>query len=307
MVKKEKNVVTTITTFNRKELLKESVEALLEQSYKNLKIVIVDNASSDGTKDYIKDLVDSKKVYFIRSEKNLGASGGFNIGIRKAFELGCDYVWIMDDDTIVHKDSLENLVNSAKKLKDDFGFLGSKVLWKDGSLCKMNLQRNTVFKTNNDYESSLVEVTLSSFVSFFLKRATIEQMGLPMEVFFIWGDDWEYSRRISQKYKCYLVNDSVVTHKCSSNSGGNIAIDDVSRLNRYEYAFRNDGYFYKREGIKGYLYLILRQFYYLFKILFSKSKMKFKRIKIVFGCTFKGFFFNPPIEYVNENKGDVKK
>lgn len=302
---KDKLVVAVIAAFNRKELLKEGLQALIAQKYPNLKVVVVDNASTDGTKEYIEDLVDEKKIYYIRSEKNLGSSGGFNLGIKKAFELKCDYVWILDDDTIVHDDSLKILMDYASKLNEDFGFLGSKVLWKDGNLCKMNLQRTSVFKTNEDYKSPIVQIMLSSFVSMLIKKEVIEELGLPMEAFFIWTDDWEYSRRISRKHKSYLINESVVTHKCASNEGGNIAIDDPNRLFRYKYAFRNDGYFYRREGILGCLYLFLRQFYYLFKILFSNSKMKMKKIGIVFSSTFKGFFFNPPIKYIDDKKNKI--
>ena len=302
MVSDRHGVFAVIAAFNRKELLREGIEALIHQDYDDLKIMVVDNASIDGTEEYIKDLIDNKKVFYKKLEKNLGSSGGFNEGIRELYKMNPKYVWILDDDTIVHKDSLTKLLSAAKELNDNFGILGSKVLWKDGNLCKMNIQRKTLFKDNNDFDSHLVKITLSSFVSMFIKIDTIERFGLPIEDFFIWTDDWEYSRRISRKVDCYLVNDSIVTHKCNSNMGGSIEKDSKDRLFRYQYVFRNDVYFYKREGLKGILYVFLRQFYYLIKILFSKSDAKLEKIVIVFKNTCKGFNFNPKIEYLDNKK-----
>ena len=298
MVKNNDLVCAIIATYNRKELLLEGIKALLNQKYKNLKIIVVDNASTDGTEEYLKKVIDNKRVFLKHLKKNLGSSGGFNEAIRVASKMNPKYIWFLDDDTIVHNDSLSKLLDVANELNDDFGFLGSKVLWKDDSICKMNIPRKTPFRSNDNFDDKVVPIVTSSFVSMLLKMETVYKYGLPMEAFFIWTDDWEYSRRLSRNLPCYLVNDSVVTHKCPSNNGSNIVSDSPDRLWRYEYAFRNEGYYYKREGIKGYLYLLLRQFYYIPKILFSRSKTKFSKIKTVFKSTWRGFLFNPPVEYL---------
>ena len=78
-----KKVMAIIVTFNRKELLKESIEALLNQSYKNCDILVVDNASSDGTREFISGYIDNKKVIYKNTEVNIGGAGGFNFGIKK--------------------------------------------------------------------------------------------------------------------------------------------------------------------------------------------------------------------------------
>ena len=79
---------------------------------------------------------------------------------------------------------------------------------------------------------------MASFVSLFIKASVIKQLGLPIKEFFIWTDDWEYTRRISRKYNCYLVNKSVVTHKSKSNMGADIINDSEDRLDRYKYIYR---------------------------------------------------------------------
>ena len=126
----DKKVMAVVVTYNRKELLKESIKALLEQDYNNCHILIVDNASTDGTKEFIEEEIQNSKVNYVNTGANLGGAGGFNFGMKKAHELGCEFIWLMDDDCIVHKDSLTELINADKELNGNYGFLSSKVLWK---------------------------------------------------------------------------------------------------------------------------------------------------------------------------------
>ena len=131
-------VAAVVVTYNRKELLKECIEAL-KASTCSVDIIIVDNNSTDGTKEYIADLI-GKDVIYKRLKKNLGGAGGFSAGMKYAVKKGYEYVWIMDDDTIVKKDTLEVLLKAKDEISDDFGFISSSVKWIDGSDCKMNRQ-----------------------------------------------------------------------------------------------------------------------------------------------------------------------
>lgn len=297
-----KKVIAVIVTYNRKELLKECINALLNQNYENCDVLIIDNASTDGTREYINSLFEAnKRLFYINTEKNLGGAGGFNFGIREAYKLGADYIWVMDDDCIVHKDTLEKFLKAHDSLNGEYGFLCSKVLWKNNEICKMNVPRETLTKNVEAFNSRIQEVVMASFVSLFIKAEIIKKVGLPIKDFFIWTDDWEYTRRISRNYKCYLVNDSIVTHKSKSNIGANIENDSIERLERYEYLYRNDVYLYRREGIKGFLYLIPRLCIHIFRVLKSNNKWKKKKIKTIISSTIKGLKFKPQIEYIEDN------
>ena len=203
-----KKVIAVVVTYNRKELLKECINALLKQYYNNCDILVVDNASTDGTKEFISDELRNSKVHYENTEANLGGAGGFNYGMKKACELGCDFIWVMDDDCIVHKDSLTELLNADKELKGDYGFLSSKVLWKDETICKMNIQKRRFSKWLKDFETNKQSIAMASFVSLFLKTSIVKEIGLPIKEFFIWSDDWEYTRRISRRYACYYISKS---------------------------------------------------------------------------------------------------
>ena len=99
------NVLAVVVTCNRKELLSECLMALARQA---VDILIIDNASTDGTNQCVKNFIQaykktpqSNKVMYKRLKKNTGGAGGFFNGIKLAVRMNYDYVWIMDDDTIV--------------------------------------------------------------------------------------------------------------------------------------------------------------------------------------------------------------
>lgn len=301
-MEKLKKVIAVIVTYNRKELLKECVEAVLNQDYKNCDILIVDNASTDGTREYVKELLKNNRVHYMNTGANLGGAGGFNFGIKEAYKLGCDFIWIMDDDCIVHKDSLVNLLNANDILNGEYGFLSSKVLWKDNSICKMNVPKKRFSKWLKDYDTNMQKIEMASFVSLFIKAQVVKEVGLPIKDFFIWTDDWEYTRRISRKYACYYISDSIVTHKSTLNEGASISTVDGERLNRFKYMYRNDVVLYRREGIKGWILLYLRLILHKLRILKSNKKDKKNRIKIINESIREGKNFFPKIEYVYDKQ-----
>lgn len=294
-----KRVAAVVVTYNRKQLLRENIECLLAQSSKDcLDVLIIDNASTDNTREYISEFIDEGKVKYYNTGANLGGAGGFHYGIKLAAENEYDYVWIMDDDCMPTETALSELLRADEKLGGNYGFLSSKTLWCDNDICKMNIQRRTLTKKVNDFSSESVPIVMASFVSLFIPVGVIKEVGLPIKEFFIWSDDLEYTRRISYKYKCYLCNLSVVIHKSDANNGSNIAVDSIERLERYKLSYRNEVYIFRREGIVGFFYQTLRLFLHIFRILFKSKDNKSKRIKCVLEGTKNGFSFKPEIEYV---------
>ena len=295
-----KKVIAVVVTYNRKELLKECIDALLKQEYSECKILIVDNASTDGTKEYIKEYIEENKIIYKNTGANLGGAGGFNYGMKEAYKIGCDFVWLMDDDCIVHKDTLSKLIEADKKLNGNYGFLSSKVLWKDGSICKMNIPKKTFSTWQKDFKTAIQSIAMASFVSLFIKAEIVKKMGLPIKDFFIWTDDWEYTRRISRKYECYYITNSIVTHKSKINEGASIATVEGDRVDRFKYMYRNDVVLYRREGVKGLVLLQVRILLHKFRIFKSNKKDKKERIKIINEAIKEGKRFFPNIEYLEE-------
>lgn len=286
-----------VVTYNRRELLAECIDALAAQTYAGLKIYIIDNASTDGTREYIKKYIDNGVVAYINTGENLGGAGGFNYGIKAAGNEEYDFLWLMDDDTVPAADALEKLVE-AYKSGEEIGYLSSKALWKDKSLCVMNKQRDLSLHTVKDFSGTVIPSAAATFVSLFVPFSVVKDVGLPIKDFFIWGDDLEYTRRISLKYKCYVVTDSVVIHKMANNDNGNIEAASEDRIDRYKYAYRNEVYLYRREGIKGWCHIILRIPLHVLRVLIKSKTKKCRRISVIISGTLRGIGFYPDIEYL---------
>ena len=292
-----KKVAAVVVTYNRKKLLEECINSLLNQTYGALEILVIDNASTDGTESLVKDFI-GPKLKYINTGDNLGGAVGFQFGIKKAAEMNYDYLWLMDDDSIPTPDALEKLIKAANHL-GEVGFLSSKVLWKDKTMCRMNIPKVSLNHKLKDFNGTPKPIIMGTFVSFLVPVNVVKAVGLPIKEFFIWADDLEYSRRISRKYPAYFVPDSVIIHKCKSNNGSNIVDDTPKRFNRYEYAYRNEVYVYRREGLGGWIHLILKTILHTVKVLFKSGSQKKKRLAIIWKSTLNGLKFNPQIEHLN--------
>ncbi|MCR5451769.1 MAG: glycosyltransferase family 2 protein, partial [Lachnospiraceae bacterium] len=264
---KKNKIAAVVVTYNRKELLCKCIEKLLDQSYKNFDILIIDNHSTDGTKEEISSYINEGVINYHDTGSNLGGAGGFNYGIRLAAEEGYSFVWVMDDDSMPKSEALAQFIEAGRSLNGRFGFLSSRVLWTDGNPCKMNVQRRTLTKNLLEFENDIEPVVIASFVSMFIPVKIVKKLGLPIKEFFIWTDDWEFSRRISRKYPCYAIRSSVVIHETVENTGADISRSPVEKLDRFAFAYRNEVYLYKREGIKGIIHILLRTPLHLFRVL----------------------------------------
>lgn len=283
------DTVAVVVTYNRLELLKKNIECLRRQTAKT-DILLIDNASTDGTGEWARQQED---IIYVNPGENLGGAGGFSYGMKKAAEIGYPYIWIMDDDCLPKEKALEAFLSADQNLQGQYGWLSSVTLWTDGKLCPMNVQRATPYKEAVILQDTYTPVAMASFVSLFIKRETLAVYGLPIKEFFIWTDDWEFTRRISRKEKCYVVPDSVVVHAMKNNTVVNIATDTDDRLNRYAYFYRNDVVLYRREGVKGWMWLIFKDLYHSMLVIRSG---KIKRIQIIWKGFFTGVRFEPEID-----------
>lgn len=241
---KIRKVATVIVTYNRLNMLKDCLNAVLNQTYKS-EIIVIDNASTDGTGEYLKQLKD-ERIVFVNTGKNLGGAGGFNKGILEAYLRGANWIWVMDDDVIPESNALEELVSASEKFKDEnVSFLASSVFSLDGQA--MNTP-GIDFSNENGYafwfkhlDESCVSVESATFVSIMINAEAVMNCGLPCKEFFIWGDDTEYTKRIRKDFgPAYLVGKSKVLHARSNST--NLTIfneDNKNRIGMFAYMVRN--------------------------------------------------------------------
>lgn len=295
---RKSDIAAVIVTYNRKEKLMNCIKALLDQKGGRPDIIVIDNASEDGTEDTLAEYAEDGTLFYRNTGRNLGGAGGFELGVREAVLMGYKYLWLMDDDCVPDKKALNELKRAHNKTSGRYGFLSSKVIWKDGSICRMNIQKTDVISKLGNFDKDMQHIQFASFVSCFIKASVVKEVGLPIGEFFIWGDDLEYTRRISMEHPCYYVKNSVVRHECATNTGSNVAQDSIDRLKNYTYAYRNEFYNFKREGIKGLAYWAVRLGYHILRIAVSGEGDKKKRFMALFKGTLMGFLYNPTIDIV---------
>lgn len=298
-----------IVTYNRLELLKEALAALELQSYPIQKIIVVDNCSTDETPAFLAEKAKDNRYVIERLKENVGGSGGFSHGMKVAVLHHCDYIWLMDDDTIPSPAALERLVE-ATTLEPEIGFVCSRVNWTDGEPHVMNKAGGLIYSDKEKKnparkcigDVSGVYCSLCSFVSVLVNTQAVIRLGLPVKEFFIWCDDIEYTLRISDAgYPCFYVEKSVVCHKTASNYAPSIEKAPVSMAWRFYYQARNRCYIKRQKGGNKLLfYFSVWNMYRVYKHRISrrpKEERKEFLEAVRKGCR-DGLTFYPPIEYV---------
>ncbi len=218
-------ICTVVVTFNRYELLKECLDSLLNQTYKN-DILLVDNASSDGTDSKIIDdgYLNNKEIIYKRLDKNTGGAGGFYFGVKYALENGYDYVWLMDDDAEPEINCLKSLIENIDEEK--YSAYAPKVMigTKEDSILSTFGHRGLFDYENclpafqkpidiKEYKKEKCEIDMASFVGILISVRKVKEIGLPEKRFFIHHDDTEYSLRLSKISKILMINSVNIYHK----------------------------------------------------------------------------------------------
>lgn len=303
-----KRVLAVVVSYNRLELLQKCMQALQQQTIP-CDTLVVDNASSDGSREWLAAFSsEHDTVQCLFMKENLGGAGGFRSGMEWGIDHDYAYVWLMDDDTIPQPDALEKLMEADGILggPDHYGFLSSTVLWKDGKECIMNHQRvvKHYYRYIHLLKYGILQIQQATFVSLLLPAQTIRRFGYVFGEYFVWNDDLEYTRRIAQNggMPSFLAGQSVVIHEMAKNIGSDISVDDVSKLDRYRIMYRNEHNTYRREGLIGLLKYTVRWTRDILRILLRAKDFKFKRIVTVLKGVFQGFFFRPLVEYPKERK-----
>lgn len=215
--KGNRTVAAVIVTYNRKKLLLKNLEACLKQKYKINSIIIVDNHSTDNTKEYIyNNLYDTDIIDYIYMDENLGGSGGFSFGTKYAYEKGYDYIWLMDDDGKPSNEyTLQNLMIyvSNNNIYNEPLMINSLVCSNDDDLSFGIFYKDTIVYKRKEIKEIFVKNTCNPFNGTLLSQKLIELIGVPVSDYFIKGDEKEYLYR-ALKYKAYIgtVTDSVYNH-----------------------------------------------------------------------------------------------
>lgn len=296
-------VGVVVVTYNRCELLKEVISSLRNQTFKKLQIIVVNNGSTDNTLNWLTNQNDIITI----NQENLGGAGGFFSGMKYVAENGYKYCWIMDDDVICSETALETIIDSYER-NPDSGFICSKVIGTND--IAMNTPTISLEKNCNGYadwydksDEGLVKIKAATFVSVCISTDIIYKEGLPYKEYFIWGDDSEYTSRLSKKYTCYMSLKSKVIHKRKIQKALNFDEEtNLCRLNFYKYKYRNEAHQNKKNGIKA---LLKNHFWFIYQILKYIIKLDLLRAKIITRAYVEYTNFNPTIKYPEKKTSNL--
>jgi rhamnopyranosyl-N-acetylglucosaminyl-diphospho-decaprenol beta-1,3/1,4-galactofuranosyltransferase len=228
--------MAVVVSYNRRALLRESLEAIRAQTAAPVGIIVVDNGSTDGSADLVAEHF--PEVDLVRLRDNSGGAGGFAVGIARALEQDPDWIWLMDDDTVPTPTALAELLGAVRRYPAVPTVLGSRVVWTDGTDHPMNTPRPKFLARRTERSKAAaagaVPVRSSSFVSMLVAAEAVRAHGLPVVDYFIWNDDFEYSTRLIRSGRGLYVPSSVVVHKTAR-----LVSTDDDPGERFYYEVRN--------------------------------------------------------------------
>ena len=294
-------IAAVVVTYNRKALVEKCMESILGQQGASCDIIIIDNGSTDNTEELFRTKYSKKGIFYENRGRNYGCADSTGYGIKKAVLAGYDYIWVMDDDVFPFPDALKSLLEADEKLNGEWGCLSGVAYWTDGSICKANRQKKSLFSFVKDREyaeKEYIPVIMVSLASMFLKATVVRDVGLPIAEYYIYTEDYEFCSRISKRYPIYVVTNSKVTHAMRENRKVDFVKEPEDRLYRYRYLYRNDVHCYRKMGWKGKVYLVVKYIYTMIRLLCLERDSKKEKIDIVKKGYMEGRQFNPTIRYV---------
>jgi rhamnopyranosyl-N-acetylglucosaminyl-diphospho-decaprenol beta-1,3/1,4-galactofuranosyltransferase len=212
-----------IVTFNRRELLLECLEAIARQTRPVDEVVVVDNASSDGTLEHLQasGIGQRLPLGYLRVERNGGGAEGFHYAVRAGLDSGADWIWLMDDDCEPDPDALEKLLAAPQASYPGTALVAPVVTMPGGDVLPLNRGwlRKRWFLTPlvglkpADWQRDATEIEHVSLVGPLVRRAAAAATEPPRRELFIWWDDLEWVTRLREHGKLWLVPAARITHK----------------------------------------------------------------------------------------------
>ena len=266
---KEPLVYIILVNYNSLNLTRECIISLENITYKNYKILIVDNSPSKKFDEEMKSNFSS--VIILRSITNAGFTGGNNIGINYALENEAEYIVLLNNDTTVEKNFLEPLIETFDD--DSVGLVTGKIMytsdrnkiWYGGG--RINWFRGSAItlgngKIDNGEYDNKSEVSFASGCLFCLKRSTIEKVGLLNEDYFAYLEDADFCFRLNKMGFIIIYEPrSKIFHHINATT-------KKSNFPSLYYQFRNRLYFIQTNSPSKYKSI---GYLYVFSMIFIKS------------------------------------
>jgi GT2 family glycosyltransferase len=222
-------IAIVILNWNGKDDTLECLASVFKLDYPNFSVIVVDNGSTDGSVAAIRQ--DYPQVTLIETGRNLGYAGGNNVGIRYALDQNAEFIFLLNNDTIVSSNILTELISASKRFPEA-GILGPKIYyyskpeiiwsaggyWDQAQQCFEQIGDGEIDKGQFDQE------TPTDFIvgcALFIKAECFHKIGLLDEGFFLNYEEIDFEYRAKQHgFKLLYVPKARLWHKVSSSFAG---------------------------------------------------------------------------------------
>ena len=225
-------VYTVVVNWNGKDVTIECLQSLLKAAYPNNHLLVVDNASTDGSAEAIRERF--PEVEILRADRNLRFSGGNNLGIRHALRQGAELLLLMNNDTTVHPDFLTHLVSRILST-DRAGMVAPKILyakdpskiWFAGgeiSFWTGTMRHTGIREPDSGTYDAVRDIDYATGCCVLVTRKMVEEVGLLDESYFMYGEDADWSMRTRKAgYRILFEPQARIWHKVSVAAGGHLS------------------------------------------------------------------------------------
>ena len=218
------SVAVVVVTFNRADLLARMLDGLAAQTHRPDAVYIVDNASSDHTREVLDRWHGGTlPLRITHSPDNLGGAGGFHLGLRQAYDDGFDRIWLMDDDVVPAPDCLAVLLGHDGPClmavrEDTTGRLVEKSALRFDLDNPLSIKPKTAMvETTYGTRAAMperVELEAVAFEGFLVSREVVARIGFPDPSYFIFYDDVDYAVRARRAgFRIWAVRDAVLVRQ----------------------------------------------------------------------------------------------
>lgn len=270
-MKRFPNIFILVLNWNGYKDTIECVESLQRLAYPNYEIVLIDNGSTDGSQNILKDRF--KELTLIENEENLGFADGNNVGIKHALRHNADYIFLLNNDATIAPDALSYLVDFAEE-NTEIGLVGPKILfyndpdkiWFAGGIVDLmtGVTHRGYGQRDDGKFDELAEVDYITGCALLIKSEVIRKIGLMSSEYYLLFEESDWCLRAKEAgYQLYYVPQARVLHKCSASFGGSRSLGIERAPSWIYYYSRNNFLLIKRHlhghsHFKAYLYCLKR-------------------------------------------------
>lgn len=238
----EDRIAIILVNYNGWKDTIECLYSLEKVNYKNFEVVVVDNASTDKSVEELIKYGDNANIQYqlIVEKENLGFAGGNNVGIRYALKQNFSYFLMLNNDTLVDSDFLNELLKPFKNNKvgatigEIYYAFNPRMIWyAGGEIDKRSLKpsHDRFKEIEDEHKSEIRQVSFATGCCLFCSKECLEKTGLWSEDYFLYEEDVDLSLRILQANFLIVYNsDAIIYHKVSASTGKTNGFTEIYQI-----------------------------------------------------------------------------